>query len=289
LLLAAYGASSFWMARDYFVRWGTSPQLFYAFDVGLADVAQRIAAEPAGGRIYLSPRPVDHPTLAFFLWGKPAPRRFDGRAGIVLPPIGAPATYWIISHEDWRSAALLERYLPDARPAERILDGQGEVYAQEYRQPAGGRLTAEPPLPYAAQFGAGIDLLGWQPVNPTLRPGDVLYVDCYWLARESLATDYTAFVHLLGDYNPATAGPLWAGADQQPCAGACATSTWAPGERIVDELQVQLPADVPAGVYQVEIGWYDLKTMRRLPARQAGGRELGDHVIVGSVTIQPEE
>jgi len=288
LLLAGYSVSSFWMAWDYFVRWGHSAQLFYAFDVGLADVAQRIAAEPADSRVYLSPRPADHPTLAFFLWGKPMPRRFDGRAGIVLPPEGEPATYWIISHEDWRSAALLERYLPDARPAERILDGQGEVYAQAYRQPAAGRLAAEPPLPYAAQFGAGIDLLGWQPVNPTLKPGDVLYVDCYWLARQTVATDYTAFVHLLGEYNPATAGPLWAGADRQPCAGACATSTWMPGERIIDQVQVQLPADLPAGTYQVEAGWYDLKTMQRLPAREAGG-VLGDRVVLGRVTIQSEQ
>jgi len=280
ILILGWAGSVALTARDYFVRWAAEPALFYAYDVGLADVAGRIAAAPADARIYLSPRAVEHPTLAFFLWGTPAPRRFDGREGIVLPPEGASADYWIIAYEDWRGPALIERHLPDAQIAEQIVDAQGRLYAVRYRQPAGGRVAVEPAQPSPAQFGPALTLLGWGAVNPTPRAGEVLYVDVSVQSRQPTPTDYTLFIHLLGEYNPATSGPVWAGADRQPCGGACPTSSWEAGERIVEQAQIRLPDDMPAGDYQIELGWYDLRDMGRLTLEDGA-----DHLILGSVKV----
>ena len=285
ILLIGYAGSVSVMARDYFVRWASSPELFYAFDVGLADLAQRIAAEPADQTIYLSPRSPDHPTLSFFLRDHPGPRSFDGRHCFVLPPAGEPATYWIIGHEDWRGGELISRYLPEAKQTEQILDWQGKLYAQAYHQPAGGAIHTIPDISSSEQFGDWFKLRGWTVVNPGLSQGEVFYIDLFWKPIERTATSYTLFVHLLGDYNAETGGPVWAGTDSLPGAGSCPTTAWVPGEQIVDEIQVQIPDDLPAGVYQVEIGWYDLSTMQRAPLLDESGQVMGDSLILGEVSI----
>ena len=62
------------------------------------------------------------------------------------------------------------------------------------------------------------------------------------------------------------------------------TTAWAPGDLILDEYQLQLPADAPPGPYQIEVGIYN-------PAaggvRAVTGDPPGqDHLILGAVTVQ---
>jgi len=137
-----------------------------------------------------------------------------------------------------------------------------------------------------ARFGDWGALRGWTLINPDAQPGEVLYLDLYWEALTPAPASYTLFVHLLGGYNAATGGPVWAGTDSLPGGGSYETNNWQPGERIVDEIQVQLPADLPAGDYQIEIGWYDLNTMQRVPAIDQDGQVTGDHLILGTFTMR---
>ena len=285
LLGMGYCGSVALAANDYFVKWANSPQLFYAFDVGLADIAGQIATESAKHTAYLSPRSVDHPTIAFFLGDSTPPHTFDGRDCIVLPPDDTPATYWIIDYEDWRGEQLILRHLPDATLDERIVDRDGNEYAVVYRQPADGVIQVDPDTQTAARFGDWAALQGWTVVNPEAMPGEVLYLDLYWESLAPAPASYTLFVHLLGDYNLATQGPVWAGADSLPGAGSYETTNWIPGERIIDEIQVQLPADLPAGEYQIEAGWYDLNTMQRVTVFEQDGQAEADHLVLGSITI----
>ena len=285
-LCIGYCGSMVLTTNDYFTKWASSPDLFYAFDVGLADIAQQIATESSDHTVYLSPRSAEHPTIAFFLWNDPRPRTFDGRHCIVLPPTNTPATYWIIDYEDWRGESLIKRYLPDAQITKRMLDSQGIEYAIAYRQPADGRMEFEPANPTAIRLGEWVSLNGSTTINPNLKPGEVLYLDLYWESLTPMTTSYTIFVHLLGGYNPKTEGPVWAGTDTLPGAGSYPTTRWVAGERIVDEIQVQIPADMPAGQYQIELGWYELDTMQRVPVLNDAGQTTGDHVLLGMVTVQ---
>lgn len=84
------------------------PNLFYAFDAGLWEIGQDLAAAPAGEPLYLTPRSMEHPTLAFApavrAPGKPWPVTFDGRHIFPLQA-GATAnaeTYVAIDEEDFR-------------------------------------------------------------------------------------------------------------------------------------------------------------------------------------------
>jgi hypothetical protein len=144
-----------------------------------------------------------------------------------------------------------------------------------------------PEVPVVATFGDVIRLLGYSLDTETVSPGETLHLTLYWESLASMAEDYTVFLHLLGGRNPATDGPVWAGHDGQPDGARYPTSTWRPGQIILDVHPVMVPQDTPTGDYQLEIGWYLLATMGRLPARDGSGARLpGDAVVLGSVTVE---
>ena len=80
-----------------------------------------------------------------------------------------------------------------------------------------------------------------------------------------IVLDYTVFVHLLGPFNPATGGPVWAQHDGQPLGGQYPTHSWLTGRVVKDRHVLTLPPDMPPGEYQVEVGLYDLASGMRLP------------------------
>ena len=94
--------------------------------------------------------------------------------------------------------------------------------------------------------------------------------------------NYTAFVHLLGPTNPATGGPLWAQDDSEPCRTFYPTSIWDAGEIVIDTFTLELPQDIPPGQYTLHTGFYELRTLERLPVT----RGLSQHNIGSLGQIQ---
>ncbi len=276
-------------ARDYFVRWAALPDLYYAFDVGLWEIGQWIAEQPADRAIYLTPRSSDHASLAF-AWrpgsgSRPAPDSFDGRHIFPLKAaVGAqPEQYVVIEHEDFRTGNLLPEIFPDASIGQEIVDDQNQLYSRVYTRPAGAKPQQAPIVPLDVTLGDGIRLEGYELIPKAPSPGDILFVRFHWLADARPAADWTVFVHLLGQ-SKADGSRLWVGKDGPPGAGSLPTSRWQPGWRIIDEYALPLPADLPSGVYEIEAGMYQTDG-QRLPARaealplgviQVGATESGD-------------
>lgn len=123
-------------------------------------------------------------------------------------------------------------------------------------------------------FGGQIALDSAQVVG-TPSPGGKLRVDLRWSARDVPKADYTAFVHVLDG-----TGKLVAQIDAQPTGGVYPTSAWLAGDTIVDSMTVQLPANLPPGPYQIQVGLYDVKTMQRLPVTGADGKSSDDTVVI---------
>ncbi len=90
-------------------------------------------------------------------------------------------------------------------------------------------------------------------------PGIPLQVDLFWEALEQIDEDYTIFVHLLN-----ADGQLIASHDNQPDNGRFPTSLWLPGVKIPDRHTIQLPDNLPAGVYELRAGLYQAETGERL-------------------------
>lgn len=111
-------------------------------------------------------------------------------------------------------------------------------------------------------FDDRISLTGYQ-----LEPGngpDQFRISLNWQALQPIAKDYTVTIQLL-DQNQ----NLVAQVDKPPLGGAYPTSVWPPNQPIQDTYDLQLPATVQGGVYQLAIGLYDLQTLERLPVSQA--------------------
>jgi hypothetical protein len=70
--------------------------------------------------------------------------------------------------------------------------------------------------------------------------------------------------------------------DAPPLGGFAATSLLQPGQRLLDHVEVALPADLPAGEYSVRVGLY--QGDRRLPATTSTG-EQADFATVATFTL----
>ena len=284
LLALLWGGAA--AAHSYFVRWAALPDLFYAFDAGLWEIGQWVADQPAQTPVYLTPRDSSHATLAF-AWragsgSRPAPDSFDGRH--IFPLTAAvtaqPEQYMVIEHEDFRTRLLLPEVLPGAVTGPEIVDGWGQVYSRVYTRPAGVEPQLELTIAQDARLGDGIRLGGYDLLPAAPAPGDILYVRLHWLVDARPAADWTVFVHLLGPPK-ADGNPLWAGKDSPPGNASLPTSRWQPGWRIIDEYELQLPADLPPGSYQLALGMYAADGAR-LPAN-------GEALRLGAVQVKARQ
>lgn len=121
---------------------------------------------------------------------------------------------------------------------------------------------SEPPeridAPLAVNFGYRIALRGFELSNNTPAAGESIDLTLHWQALQPMIFPFTTFVHLVN-----AEGGVVAQSDVQPQAGP--TSTWQPGEWISERVELRLPPELPAGEYQLLVGWYHLESGRRLP------------------------
>ncbi len=267
--------------RDYFLIWGPSNDLFYAFDVGLVDMAHYIKRLPSQERLYLSPVESDHPTLLFLL-GDINTKSLDGREGMVLPGDERATTYLVITHEDEASLPLLRRYFPQGDVAFESRDRNGKSYFVAYRVPRGGPVV-NPQHPFSINLEK-VRFLGFDLSTDSPHRGDLLDLTLYWQALGEMKESYTVFTHLLGPYNEATGGPLWAQDDSLPLRGSYPTTRWEKGEIVVDFYHIPIPPEAPAGEYEIEVGIYLLSTLERLPVLSPGGE--GDRILLGRIWVE---
>jgi hypothetical protein len=131
-----------------------------------------------------------------------------------------------------------------------------------------------------------IRLVGYQLSEKEVQPGDTVELTLYWSALGPVNVRYKVFTHLLGDeFNPATDSFLWGQHDAEPVNFTRPTTTWPPGEIVIDWHPIPIDANAPAGLYRIEIGLYDGLSGARLFVIDADGAHLGDHVILAQVRI----
>jgi hypothetical protein len=96
--------------------------------------------------------------------------------------------------------------------------------------------------------------------DSTLWSGGTLEVAFHFDVLDAMDEDYSFFVHLVAVNGDKT--PL-AQADGFPRNGERPTSTWQPGETIVDIISIALPPDL-TGTYTLLAGWYDWQSGQRI-------------------------
>ncbi len=135
----------------------------------------------------------------------------------------------------------------------------------------------EPPQPVQANLGGQMELRGYK----AEQNGRKLTVTLYWRALAAMPVDYTVFVHLISPDGQLVAqhddGPWW----ELPIP----TSTWRPGEELLDRHLLNLPPDLPPGSYQLQAGVYHWQTLERLPVLEEGV-PVNNFVELGTVNIE---
>ena len=57
------------------------------------------------------------------------------------------------------------------------------------------------------------------------------------------------------------------------------------GETVVDGHRLEIKEDLPPGVYDLSVGFYDLRTGDRLMVAGPSGAQAGDHVVLTTLSI----
>lgn len=154
------------------------------------------------------------------------------------------------------------------------------------------RLWAAPPLDVEtnARLGDVVTLLGAQLATCdlrlaicTLHPATPFTITLVWRAEAEMTTSYRVFLHLL-DSN----GSLVTQADGEPANWTRPTTSWLPGEVVLDEQVLVMPQEISAGEYGLWLGMYRWPSLERLPAFRAdGSRWPNDRILLTEITISP--
>jgi hypothetical protein len=145
------------------------------------------------------------------------------------------------------------------------------------------RLFEPPAMDHAldVRLGDRLALLGYDEPQVQIHPGEDVKLALYWKALASQAGNYKVFAHLLDDN-----GKVWGQHDDFPAYGSYPMTEWQPGEIIADRIRIELPADVPPGIYHVFVGMYDASTGERLPLLRDGQRLKGDTLGLADIPIE---
>jgi 4-amino-4-deoxy-L-arabinose transferase-like glycosyltransferase len=129
-------------------------------------------------------------------------------------------------------------------------------------------------------FGETVELIGSQVRTPQVKPGETVEVITYWRINTLTDEEMILFTHALsGD----PARPVLAQQDALDVP----SYYWLPGDAFAQVHRFVIPADAPPGTYPLEVGFYSAANQQRWPVSDAAGNALGDHVIIGSVTVAP--
>ncbi len=154
----------------------------------------------------------------------------------------------------------------------------GRVRLATYAVPE--QVADSPATRLNVKLGDRIRLDGYSLLTPIVAPGDIVQLALFWRCDARVEQRYKVFVHIL---NPS--GAIVAQTDREPGSDLLPTTTWTPGETIVDRYGVALPPDAPAGDYRIEVGLYTFEGDRLRVADN--GVVVGDALVLAGIAVKP--
>lgn len=129
-------------------------------------------------------------------------------------------------------------------------------------------------------FDDKITLHGFAISGDVFAPGDIIPIRLFWSAERSQDKRYKVFLHLVD-----AKGTIAAQQDSEPVGGMSPTTTWQPGDIVVDNQGVSLPDDLPQGEYDLLVGLYELNDPgARLNIRISD--EVQDHFVFATIVVE---
>lgn len=287
------------VSGDYFFDWHLAERNDDDRRVAMMYVADYLKQKEDTEQIYLSTQYVQHPTLAFL-----APQDydqvvwFDASQSFPIPAQEAEATYVILMEN--RAQELLLDLAPGLQKKHTGYDRFGRPVFQVYQKqphswPVAGdtspaywswKLTFDEEderneIALPVNIGDVVAFRGYSKSPENAQAGELLEIVLFWEILKRPQRPYTFFVHLLDRDSRVIAGYD---------ANTYATAFWPPegGELLLNYFPLQIPADVAAGVYQLEIGVYHQSSGERLPVLQDGVL-VADRLLLDPVLLNASE
>jgi hypothetical protein len=144
-------------------------------------------------------------------------------------------------------------------------------------------LANPPSQPRQVTFWNLLTLQGVDLPTESLRPGESLPFTLHWQSAVPMTVDLKTFAHLLDAQGNMVAQLDWT---PQDSLGYRPTTSWRPGQPVVDRQAIPLPPDLPPGPYRLVVGWYYPVTGQRLPVTASDTGKNGDSMRVGEVRVE---
>lgn len=133
-------------------------------------------------------------------------------------------------------------------------------------------LPDEPPVPLEYLWEPLL-LAGMGPVGLEGIAGEPTHLTLYWIKQQPHGEVYSVFVHVVDE-----SGATVTQSDHWP--GGLPTNILDAGQIVIDQLTLDLPADLPPGRYQLRVGLYLAESGARLPIVQKESGSAIDYVTL---------
>ncbi|MBI5034486.1 MAG: glycosyltransferase family 39 protein [Chloroflexi bacterium] len=269
----------------YFDVWANDPRAAESFDVRQRTVANTLNAAPSGAFLYATPLNVgwihDYWTTEFLL-GDKVNTTYTPLNGMLctVVPAAAPsgARYVIVASpeaDDWRTPTILQQVFPNIERSTVSVPGdRNPMIVYDIAPGAQPKIdSTQSPV----DFGNLVRLVKYQTTPQLPERGKRLQFDLVWQTLDRSSTNYNFFVQLLGAPK-ADGSPVYAQYDGEPCAKLLHTTSWFPNQLLFETFGFRVPADLPPGKYELQVGWYVQTTGERLSIKptNATSYKLGD-------------
>ncbi len=217
-------------------------------------------------------RTQEDPPAAPWLQTWPQAALLRERTNLYFYPETQPGVYRLRWRLEERGEAVAGR--PFWRPwsREQVDFGAVEVKPWPLETEAPAAATA-----VGAQVGADIVLSGYEVGLPQENR---LPLTVYWRATTEPAVNWVVFVHLVN-----ADGEVVSQIDRLPVDGLRPTTGWRAGELLTDPYELDLPPDLPPGLYQINVGLYNPDENVRATVTLDGVAQPHHQVGLASVTL----
>lgn len=130
---------------------------------------------------------------------------------------------------------------------------------------------------HGARFGEQIELRAASVTQPDDDPRVVL-IRLVWQATGPVEQSYVVGSHVLDAQRNVVAQH-----DGIPLSALAPTHTWTPGQEVIEQFAILIPAEAPPGRYEVRVTLYDPASMQRLPL--TGGDGFADLFLLAEIEI----
>jgi len=122
-----------------------------------------------------------------------------------------------------------------------------------------------------------LEIKNWEIDKPELRSGERLVIRTFWTLNNKISKDFEIFIHVERPQGFRHRG------DHAPVNNEFPTTEWEPGSCVIDEFEVEIPADTTTGDAAVFIGLF--KGDSREPSEPKPWREPDNRIKLGTIKV----